>query len=790
MVSLPAKTPPRPPIHDGEHYRHLFRRTKWYVILSGPLVLLAAIAYVFLVMRPENPKLSARTLIGLERPTDVSGLKVGTSANLGREDIMMGRTFLRAVVQKLSLQVWTKPFARDAMFDFVKVDSSAYCGTYSVHFNPKKRGEYYILYYDTNAVSLPLVGILPGTRFKNLAVGNWVSDTIVQLPGMVLKFSRASLQHPKDFKFLVVDIRVAVEDVYRNLTIKRADPDKGINYITVLLESRDYSLAAATANAIADAFIDKNFSYRQQRASGIVGSLDKQLAISQANLAAADAKIRDFRSLNPHVGLNQQSLQTVGNLARLDNGIQGRTSDNTYAENLRTEFQNADSTQVLRLAKVIADFLTANSVLEGQSLKDDLDRLIAQQNKLKETYGMEHPMVLENKRSIIKVTSAIKKTLDDFIDKGKIEIYQKSRSVQQLSTRLRQLPALEMELGELQRKQQIFSDIYSAVLSSYNKAKVEDAVAVTDFYVMDYAVAPLPPPVDNSQRFLLIALLSLLVSFGPVMGYDVFDKSVRSQRQLERITGRQVLESVPGFHQIKGPQGSGGSGQRPLIHVPCDPVFTREIFDSLQIKINLHLLKSQEKIIVVSSLEDGAGKSTVSSNLAISYALRGHRTLLVDGDLRRGTVAATFNLPDSGGFAGLLSKATPLTEDDCKRFLVQTTIPDLFVIPSSPESKNPGALLSSPRMFEFKQFCLKHMDYVIIDTPPLGAVSDAAIIQNNFENYLFVVRCGKTGVAELVDRINEFDQLPEKVIGYVLNRASLNSVGSYRRYSNYYLRNQ
>jgi tyrosine-protein kinase Etk/Wzc len=280
----------------------------------------------------------------------------------------------------------------------------------------------------------------------------------------------------------------------------------------------------------------------------------------------------------------------------------------------------------------------------------------------------------------------------------------------------------------------------------------------------------------------------MVVSAVPVLAYDFFDKSVRSQRQLETVTGRNVLESVPVFHQLKVDPLKGKYGLRPLINVPCNPIFTREIFDALQIKINLHLLKSANKILLVSSLEDGAGKSTISSNLAVSYALRGNRTLLVDGDLRRGTVAATFGLPDSGGFASLLSNPGPLSDDDCRRYLVKTVIPNLFLLPASMESTNPGSLLSSPRMLEFKQFCMKHMDYVIIDTPPLGAVSDAAVIQNVFTNYLFVVRYGKTRVADLVNRINEFNELPEKVIGYILNQASLNSVGSYRRYSSYYVR--
>jgi len=151
-------------------------------------------------------------------------------------------------------------------------------------------------------------------------------------------------------------------------------------------------------------------------------------------------------------------------------------------------------------------------------------------------------------------------------------------------------------------------------------------------------------------------------------------------------------------------------------------------------------------------------------------------------------VGLTFNLKDSAGFASMLAHQNPLTDDECQRYLVKTFIPNLFVIPSSSEAKNPGALLSSPRMAEFKQFCIRQMDYVVIDTAPLGAVSDAAVIQDNYSNYLFVIQSGKTHVAELVNRINEFDQLSGKVLGYVMNMASLNSLGSYQKYSSYYTR--
>jgi Mrp family chromosome partitioning ATPase len=120
--------------------------------------------------------------------------------------------------------------------------------------------------------------------------------------------------------------------------------------------------------------------------------------------------------------------------------------------------------------------------------------------------------------------------------------------------------------------------------------------------------------------------------------------------------------------------------------------------------------------------------------------------------------------------------------------MVITKIPNLYVIPSGKEPSNPGLLLSSPRMEEFRRLGGKLAAYMVIDTPPLGIVSDAVVIQKYFAHYIFVVRSGKTNVMELVNRINEFDRLPEKILGYVLNRASHNAVGTYRRYSKYYAR--
>jgi capsular exopolysaccharide synthesis family protein len=554
----------------------------------------------------------------------------------------------------------------------------------------------------------------------------------------------------------------------------------------VLLAGRDYSLAAATANAIADAFLEKNASFRRQRTNGIVGSLDNQLRLAQADLASVESKIRDFRSANPQIGLDQQTQQTVSGLSRLDNGIQTMSADLVYATRLRNEYLNADAGHRLRITGTIADFLSAQAIPAGKTLSEEFNRLIAQQREMTDKFGVEHPLVLENSRALRKASEVISATLDEFLGSAQAAISKKQQNVQQLSKRLRQLPAQEMQLGELERNRKIFADIYSAVLGGFNRAKVADAVETADFYLMDNAVAPLPPPADPGRFLIVCFLIAVLVSVGPVLAYDFFVKSVRSQRQLARITGNPVLETIPFFFQADEKRRIRNPPSHSLINAPCDPIYTREIFDSLLVKIKLRMFESADHSIVVSGFEGGGGKSTVSANLAIATAMRGHRVLLVDGDLRRGTMKKMFHLSDSGGLSALLSGGRSLTDDDCMRLIVTTNIPGLSVLPSGLEPPNPGALLSSSRMEEFKHFTGKYAEFTIMDTPPLGVVSDAAAVQNLFSHYLFVVRSGKTKVAELVTRINEFDGLSEKILGYVLNRASRDSVGTYRRYSKYY----
>jgi capsular exopolysaccharide synthesis family protein len=591
------------------------------------------------------------------------------------------------------------------------------------------------------------------------------------------------MQKPRDFSFQIVDIRVAVEAVYRNLTIKRANPGEGINYIAVTLNGRDYELSTLTVNTIADLFIDKNFRFCQQHTHNVVKSLEKQLSISQHNLSTAESKMRNFRLKNPQVGLDQRIQQTIDTLDQLNSDIQHISDDIVIAENFRKSFTKADTAQRLQIAGEMAEFLTARMVPSGSTLKDGLERLIAQKYALLSTYGTENPKVIENNRLTVNMTRLTFAAVNDFIKDAHSSSSRKRDSITYLSNSLLELPVLEMQLGELERNRKIYADIYSTVLADYNRAKVVESVEKSVFYIMDYAAAPLPPPVSLFPLVTICVLISVLLSIGSVFVYDRFDKTVHTQRQLARVTGIAALETIPSF-TTKAGKGIRRklSGRYPLISMPCRPTFTKEIFNTLQLKINLLMSGALEHGIVVSGFESGCGKSLISANLAMAIAMHGHKTLLVDADLRRGMIGKIFNAADSEGLSELLSNTNPLSEEQFEHSLVSTHIPDLYILPSGHEPSNPGALLLSPRMQEFRKFCHNHGSFLVMDSPPISAVGDAVALNKQFAHYIFVVRAGKTNVTRLIDRIDGFGDLRNKILGYVLNGAPESEVGDYQHY--------
>ncbi|OMP66122.1 CpsD/CapB family tyrosine-protein kinase [Domibacillus epiphyticus] len=181
--------------------------------------------------------------------------------------------------------------------------------------------------------------------------------------------------------------------------------------------------------------------------------------------------------------------------------------------------------------------------------------------------------------------------------------------------------------------------------------------------------------------------------------------------------------------------------------------------------------------LLVTSASPEEGKSTTVSNLAVIFANKGKKVLLVDADLRKPTIHYTFGLPNTSGLTNVLTKQSPLQET-----VNRTEVDSLYVLTSGPIPPNPAELLGSFAMKEFLKKTLSEYDFVMFDTPPVLAVTDAQVLANQCDGTIFVVNSGKTDIDSAQKAKELLQNAKAKLLGAVLNNRKRNDLNYYYYY--------
>ncbi len=290
-----------------------------------------------------------------------------------------------------------------------------------------------------------------------------------------------------------------------------------------------------------------------------------------------------------------------------------------------------------------------------------------------------------------------------------------------------------------------------------------------------------PQPVRTGA---LALVLGLLLGVGLAFLRDHVDDVIRDESDFRRVTGgRSILGRIPNW---KDPDSANR-----LATVVEPTSGASESYRELSAGVRFLLLAHQEELpaegqdplghsILVTSATAGDGKTSTAANLAVSAARVGLRTLLVDADLRRPTVATRFGLGRTTGVSDVL-----LNGDHFRDHVVDVGIPELLVLPAGTLPPNPNELLASPAMRALERDLLKHADIVIYDSPAVLAVSDALELGRHVDLAVIVARAGVTGRRQLGSAIERLDQVGTDVAGTVLNDINAKDDGYYYSYYGY-----
>jgi len=333
------------------------------------------------------------------------------------------------------------------------------------------------------------------------------------------------------------------------------------------------------------------------------------------------------------------------------------------------------------------------------------------------------------------------------------------------SQELRAIPARSTEEMRLARRVVASENLYNTLKARYEELSIAEAQTTPDLAVLDTAVAPAIPTSNDAPRLLLLAVLaSIGIAFGLALILDRLDRRFRYPEQATHELGLSIAGTVP---RIKA--NAGG-------HIKLDVMSQAvESFRTIRLALRYDFPDDSPIVLGISSPARGDGKSLVASNLALAFASGGSRTLLIDGDVRCGSLHSTFGIPVTPGLVDYLHAHASVDS-----ILRSTASENLFLIPRGTRRNRAPELLTSELMNSLVHAMRLQFDVVIIDSPPLAAGIDAYALGAAAGTMLIVLRPAQTDRKLAAAKLEVLDRLPIRILGAVLN--AVPGGGAYRYY--------
>lgn len=354
-----------------------------------------------------------------------------------------------------------------------------------------------------------------------------------------------------------------------------------------------------------------------------------------------------------------------------------------------------------------------------------------------------------------------------------------------VDARIEGLPQTEQEVVRLQRDVQVNNELYLAMLQSSEQLSLLKAGKVGSVRIVDTAAIPEVPVKPVRLLVLVISLLGgLLAGIAAAIAKNMLFGGITDPHEVEQYTGLSVYATVP----LSEAQRELSKKIRAKSHDvsvlamahPHEPAI--ESLRSLRTALQFAMLEARNNIVILTGPSPGVGKSFISANFAAVLASTGKRVLLIDADVRKGYLHQYFGQQRDGGLSELLSGSRELTTA-----IRRTSVPNLDFISTGAFPPNPSELLLSSRLGDMLQQCTTRYDYVILDAPPVLAVTDAAILASLAGVAFLVALAGVTKTGEIAESARRLAQSGVHVRGVLLNGMKPHSgrYGYGSKYGNY-----
>lgn len=510
-------------------------------------------------------------------------------------------------------------------------------------------------------------------------------------------------------------------------------------------------------NKLCDTFLADNLDRKNDAANKTIKFIDNQLGVVSKSLAISEGDMTNFRQTNKIVDVSSHTSELLGKAAKFDAQQAELKLRETYLDYLTKYLK----TNLAEGAIIAPSSLGLNEPMLMTFVQqiNELNVQLSEETKLNPNYAKDIKLIGTAKLTVLEVIKSMRASLD--IEKN--DFYKRFAVV---NKEIEELPKKELEMIAIERKYKMDDNYYTFFLQKRAESLILKASNTPDNNILDKArIITTTNTGKRSKTILMFLLFGILIPTVIVVIIELLNNTIRSIKDVEKNSSFPLIGAV-----------RHSKSSDPLLVVKNPRSAFTEMFRMIRTRTEFIVQRKTDIIIMVTSTESSDGKTYFSINLAAVYSMASKKTILVDMDIRKPSVNQRFNIVQPMGVTNYLVNQCTLDE-----VILHLPKVDFDILPAGSIPPNPGELIRSDKLITMFEELRKRYDYIIVDTSPIGMVTDAYSLAHLSDVNLFIVRNDKTNKTffKKISYQLKLDNLPHmySILNDVVDDGS--------RYSNY-----
>lgn len=562
------------------------------------------------------------------------------------------------------------------------------------------------------------------------------------------------------------------------------EPIRNSRLVDVRFHAKDPVMAARIANSLAKTYIDQKLETKLKAVQDAVKWLHKRIDEERKRVEHAEkALLRYKRQHNIVTDFSSDvEMITAQKLAQLNDQVLESESKRVEAETRYTQARALMDTP--DMLDSITEVLNNQLVQEIKSMEVELYKRMSELSK---KYGQKHPQMvaIESELKTLKKQKAaeVKRVIGSLKTEYRVA-RAKENSLKAAFARQKKesldLNQKAIDYGVLRRTAESTRQMYAFLIKRFKETSITEDMRTGNIRIIDRAEVPKDPSKPRKKLNIFLAtIIGLVTGIGLAFFFEYLDNTIKVPEDIKKYLHIPYLGPVPAM--AEDGDGNPDDGQKKLemmtLHSPKSTA--SEAYRGIRTSILFSSAENEPKVILVSSAGPQEGKTITATNLAITMAQSGNKVIMLDCDMRRPKIHKVFGINRDRGMTNLL-----VGNQDIKGTLFHTEVPNLDVIPCGPIPPNPSEIIGSARMKKLLDLLREKYTRIIIDSPPITAVTDAVILAKSTDGMVLVIRASDTAREIVKNGLDQIQSVGGHVLGAILNGVDMGSDGYY--YYQYY----